>query len=93
VWWAGLRDDAGSLAALAADVDAVLAPAIPPETRPYAAHLTVARSNPPLAVPQGWEQTGIEPIGWRVHALTLFESHLRRPHPRYEPLSVHPFPD
>ncbi len=92
VLWAGLRDDAGGLAGLAAALDRALAPEFPPETRPFAAHLTVARSHPPLTVPAGWEATTVEPVGWRVETLTLFESHLERPHARYEPLAEHPFP-
>ena len=84
VLWAGLDDRAGGLAALAAAVNAALAPAFAPETRPFAAHLTVARSNPPLAVPDGWESTAVEPVTWRADHLVLFESHLERPHARYE---------
>jgi len=84
VLWVRVHDDGGALAGLAAALDAALAREFAPETRPFSAHLTVARSNPALAVPDTWTDTPVEAVGWRVEALTLFESHLQRPHARYE---------
>ena len=92
VLWAGLDDPAGGLASVAASLDAALAPDLPPETRPYHAHLTVARSNPPLTVPEAWGSTTIEPAAWSVDRLVLFESHLQRPHARYEAIATYPLP-
>ena len=80
----GLDDPAGGLARLAAALEEGSHPDFPPETRPYHPHLTLARSNPPLAVPPGWAETEVEPVAWSVDRLVLFESHLRRPHARYE---------
>jgi RNA 2',3'-cyclic 3'-phosphodiesterase len=90
VLWAGLEDPTNGLAGLASALDAALAPDVAPETRPYHPHLTVARSNPPVAVPEGWIETWVSPISWTVERLVLFESHLQRPHARYEPVAVHP---
>jgi 2'-5' RNA ligase len=92
VLWAGLDDPDGGLTALAAALDAALAPDVPAETRPYHPHLTVARSNPPVALPAAWVETAVEPVRWRVGRLVLFESHLRRPHARYEAIATHPLP-
>jgi hypothetical protein len=31
-------------------------------------------------------------VTWRVDRLVLFESHLQRPHARYEPIAIQAFP-
>ncbi|MGZ4150167.1 MAG: RNA 2',3'-cyclic phosphodiesterase [Actinomycetota bacterium] len=87
VLWAGLDDDAGRMAAIVTALDAALAREFAPETRAFAPHLTVARSDPPLALPEGVRGTPLEPVAFRVDRVTLFRSHLQRPAPRYEPLA------
>jgi 2'-5' RNA ligase len=87
VWWVGLEDPTGALPELAAAMQGHLPPGFEPDTRPYHAHLTLGRADPPLAVPPGWPATPVPPTGWRVERLVLFESHLRRPHAVYEPIA------
>jgi len=88
VLWVGLADPDGHMAALASALDAALAPELTPESRAFAPHLTVARSDPPLALPPDFVDTAVEPVAWRVERIVLFESHLRRPAPIYEPLAA-----
>jgi 2'-5' RNA ligase len=90
VLWVGLDDPAARMASLAAALDAELAEEFRPETRPFAAHLTVARSDPPVALPPGFADTAVAPVRFRVDRVVLFRSHLRRPAPRYEPLETFP---
>jgi 2'-5' RNA ligase len=90
VLWAGLEDPAGRLVGIAATLDAALAEEVRPEARPFSAHLTFARSDPPLALPTDFVETSLEAVPTRVEAITLFRSHLGRPAPRYEPLRVFP---
>jgi 2'-5' RNA ligase len=95
VLWAGVEGDREPLAALVAELGARLAPlGFPPETRPFAAHLTLGRTRDPrgardlegaiLAAAKG------EPCSFRVAELTLFRSHLSPRGARYEPLAVFP---
>jgi 2'-5' RNA ligase len=87
VLWVGLEDEPkGALTALADAVQDAVPREFPPEKRAFSAHLTVARSDPPLPLPDAFEGSLVEPVTWTVDALTLFESHLRRPAPVYEPL-------
>jgi RNA 2',3'-cyclic 3'-phosphodiesterase len=90
VFWAGLDDARGALARLAAALDDALAEEFAPEKRAYAPHLTVARSDPPVRLPEGFARTPVEPVRFRVRTVVLFRSHLQRPAPRYEPLAVVP---
>jgi 2'-5' RNA ligase len=83
VLWVGLDDPPGGLPALAADLGRRLPPAFEPEPRPFAAHVTVARCDPP-APAAGWEDGALAPTGWTVAELLLVQSHLGRPHARYE---------
>src|SRR4029077_10587614 len=59
VLWAGVDDPDGGLRAIAAALDASLAEEIRPETRPFAPHLTVARCDPALAVPEAFARTAL----------------------------------
>ena len=86
VVWAGLDDRSGRLAGLALAIDAVLAAEFRPETRPFRAHLTVARSDPPLELPDTFGAAPLESEPFRVGRIVLFRSHLGRPAPRYEAL-------
>jgi RNA 2',3'-cyclic 3'-phosphodiesterase len=90
VVWAGLDDADGRMAALAGGVDDSLARRFEAERRPFTAHLTVARSDPPLRLPEGFVETPLETPSFEVDRLVLFRSHLRRPAPRYEPLATFP---
>ncbi len=82
VVWLGLAGDLGPLAALAAALDARLAPlGFAPETRPFTPHLTVARARarggaPGLAMALATASAALAPVPWHADALTLFESHL-----------------
>jgi len=86
VLWIGLDDPAGALAVTAGRLQTRMADALPPEARAFTPHLTVARARPPIRVPDGWAAADVEPSRWTVEHLVLFESHLGRPHARYEPL-------
>jgi RNA 2',3'-cyclic 3'-phosphodiesterase len=84
VLWVGLEDAGGGLAALAGGVRDALAREFPPERRAFSAHLTVARSDPPLRLPEGFGETPLESDRFTIGELLLMESHLRRPAPVYE---------
>ena len=84
VLWAGLDDADGRMAALAGAVDDALAKEFQPEKRAFTAHLTVARSDPPLHLPEEFAATPLTSEGFAVDHLVLFRSHLQRPAPRYE---------
>jgi RNA 2',3'-cyclic 3'-phosphodiesterase len=90
VVWAGIDDADGALARLAEAVQAELAREFPPESRPFSAHVTVARSDPPLSLPTTFAATELESPPFVVDALVLMRSHLRRPAPRYEPVATFP---
>jgi len=90
VVWAGLDDGSGRIAVLSLALDAALASEFQPETRAFHAHLTVARSDPPLALPEAFEQTTLETAPFAIERIVLFRSHLRRPAPRYEALREFP---
>ncbi len=90
VFWVGLEDE-GGLAALASALDRELERDFPPEKRPFTAHLTVARLNPPGPVdPDELERSEVEPAIFRVGELVLFRSHLSPKGARYEPLARFP---
>lgn len=91
VLWVGLSDEpGGALAETAAAIEEALAAEFPPERRPFAAHLTLARSDPPLALDPTDVEVPVTSVAWRVDRLTLFRSHLGRPAPRYEVLATFP---
>jgi 2'-5' RNA ligase len=90
VLWVGLEDPARRFGSIAAALDEALAADFTPEKRPFAAHLTVARFDPPVALEEELEQMTIESRPFVVEWLTLYRSHLRRPAPVYEPLVTFP---
>jgi 2'-5' RNA ligase len=93
VLWVGLDDPDRSLHALAGAVEDRLAGEFPTEKRPFSAHLTVARFQPPVVVgPQvgELESTRVEADAFRVARLTLYRSHLSPRGARYEPLERFP---
>jgi 2'-5' RNA ligase len=87
--WAGF-DETDPLTALATELEGALAEGFPSEKRPFHPHLTVARSDPPLKLPAAYGDTELESGEWEVDHVTLFQSHLGRPAPRYEPLARFP---
>jgi 2'-5' RNA ligase len=90
VLWTGLDDRGGRIAELAQALDGALAHEFKPENRAFRAHLTVARSDPAIALPDAFGETALESEPFEVDHLVLFRSHLQRPAPRYEPLSRFP---
>ena len=88
VLWVGIEDPEGAFASLAGAWDVALEEAFTPESRAFSPHLTVARSDPPLKLDEGFARTRIEPAGFRVDRIVLFRSHLRRPTPHYEPIAT-----
>jgi RNA 2',3'-cyclic 3'-phosphodiesterase len=88
VLWVGLDDRAGRMAELARALDVALAREFPVEQRAFTPHLTVARSDPPLAVPATFGTTPVDPARFRVDQVVLLRSHLRRPAPVYEPIQT-----
>lgn len=91
VVWVGLRDHpGGALADLASRLDGSLAAEFAPERRPFSAHLTLARSDPPLGLEVPDLDRPVRPVAWRVDRVVLFRSHLQRPAPRYEALQTFP---
>ncbi len=88
VLWAGIADPEGAFGRLAEALDVALVEAFAPDARAFAPHLTVARSDPPLKLDEGFSRTPVAPVGFRVDEIVLFRSHLRRPAPRYEPIGT-----
>ncbi len=84
VVWAGLDDGRGRMAELALALDHALSSEFKPESRAFRPHLTVGRSEPPLAVRLREEPLDAAPF--EVREIVLFRSHLQRPAPRYEPM-------
>ena len=90
VLWAGLEDPAGRLTDIARDLDRVLARDFRTEARPFAPHLTIARFEPPVRLPEAVLRAAIQGGPFLVDRLVLYRSHLRRPAPRYEALEEFP---
>jgi 2'-5' RNA ligase len=88
VLWAGMSDDSGAFARIAGRLDEGLRREFRPESRGFAPHVTVARSEPPLRLPPSFAETPLEPVAFTVERIVLFRSHLRRPAPRYEQLET-----
>ena len=87
VLWAGLRDDTGELGRLAEDTADALEPlGFTPESRPWTAHLTLARFRTPEDA-RHLTGAAVEPVAFTVDAITLYRSRLARPAPRYEPVA------
>lgn len=96
--WLGVGGDTEALHALAARVEqAVRLAGLPPEERPLAAHLTLARvgrqapAEPRRAIAAAVRALAPPPPSpYVVSALALVQSHLDGPAPRYDVLSRHP---
>jgi 2'-5' RNA ligase len=90
VLWAGIDDPASGIAGLAGSVcDAVTAIGFPQEERPFHAHVTLARMRAQAPI----ELTGVDldPLPIPVERVTLFQSNLGKPSPRYDALATFPF--
>jgi RNA 2',3'-cyclic 3'-phosphodiesterase len=89
VLWTGLDDLDGGLRALAAATEAELSKEFPTEKRPFSAHLTVARFNPPVPMRDHAEElaaASVDTEPFRIGELVLYRSHLSPRGARYEPL-------
>jgi len=87
VLWAGIDDPARGLADLVDDLGIALAERYPAEARPFHAHLTVARSDPPIRLPASYVETPLASEPFVVDRVVLFRSHPGRV-TRYEPLRM-----
>jgi 2'-5' RNA ligase len=91
--WLGIRDGADDLAALAAAVDRALADrGWPAETRPFRAHLTLARADGVAAGGRIGERLAVAAadmaVPCRIETIGLFESLTGGGPARYEPLEI-----
>jgi 2'-5' RNA ligase len=91
VLWAGLEDPNDSFVKLAGTLDRLLAPAFPPEKRPFTPHLTLARFKEQATLPEDALAVPVDSDAFAVDRLVLYRSHLQRPHAVYEPLRTFPF--
>lgn len=91
VLWVGFSHGEGQLQTLAQSVESAVETAgMPPEDRPFRAHLTVSRIRPPKdvgALVDGVDSLG---VGWTVDRIVLYRSHLGRRGVRYEEVAVFP---
>jgi RNA 2',3'-cyclic 3'-phosphodiesterase len=91
VLWAGLEAAEDRLTPVANACIRALEPlGFPSESRPWTAHVTVARLREPGDVSRVLPLT-LEPVAFPIEAVTLFRSRLGRPAPRYEAIAVIPF--
>jgi RNA 2',3'-cyclic 3'-phosphodiesterase len=86
VLWAGISHGHEALASLAARVEAAVRDAgLPPETRPFRPHLTLARLREPADV-RRWTEGDLSPVRFRVDELVLYRSRLGPGGARHEAL-------
>jgi 2'-5' RNA ligase len=91
VIWLGMQGDVAALAAMVGDLGRRLTPlGFPPESRPYAAHLTLGRARDQRGAPGLGGALAARALAdgfaWRATEVVLVESHLSPKGPRYEPL-------
>ena len=88
VVWAGLAGDTARVAELAAAADAALEPlGVAAERRPFRAHVTLARLDPPRRLPEPWpELPSAAGLPFSADRVVLYRSHLGPGGPRYEEL-------
>jgi 2'-5' RNA ligase len=88
VVWAGLDDRPGQMAGLALAVEHALAPNFAAESRAFTPHITLARADPPLRLP---DPVGtLPPLRFPVEEVVVFRSSIRRPDPRYDTVGTYP---
>ncbi|HWS45816.1 MAG TPA: RNA 2',3'-cyclic phosphodiesterase [Acidimicrobiia bacterium] len=95
VVWVGVVEGADGFGALAREVGARLVPlGHEPEDRPFHAHLTLARCKVPGDVRESLAgaEAVVAVVGepWRVDAVTVYESALRRAGAQYTPRATVP---
>jgi RNA 2',3'-cyclic 3'-phosphodiesterase len=90
VVWAGLDDPGGQCASLASGLSEALSQEFDLDRRPLQPHVTVARSDPPLELPEGFVATPLRTDPFQVDRLIVFRSILARPAARYEPVGIYP---
>lgn len=86
VLWAGLDDPEDGLGALVADLETGLVEAFRAELRRFHPHLTVARSEPPLHLPEAYVEARLASASFVAEQVVLYRSHLEGRVTRYEPL-------
>lgn len=90
VLWAGIDDPANGFGALVADLEAGLAEGFRAELRRFHPHLTVARSEPPLRLPEAYADTPLASEPFVADRVVLFRSHLEGRVTTYESLRTFP---
>jgi 2'-5' RNA ligase len=91
VMWSGLDDPQNGCAELAQGLRRALSTEFEIDRRPFRPHLTVARADPPLKLPEDFAATPLLRDPFVVNSLILFQSIPATGAPRYEPVGVHPF--
>lgn len=85
VLWVGVKRGNGRLADLAATVEAAsVSASFSQEERPFHAHLTLSRMQPPHSVAGLLESRPELTVSWTVDEVAVYESHLGRGGARYE---------
>jgi len=93
VLWVGLEDRDEGLRALAGALEERLGEEFPTEKRPFSAHLTVARFQPPAPMRDAADDLAaarVDAPPFTVGELVLYRSHLSPRGARYEPLERFP---
>ena len=91
VLWAGLEAEGTRLESTAkVCIQALEQIGFPAETRPWTAHVTLARLRVPADV-SGALPLPLSPVVFPIGEVTVFRSRLARPAPRYEPVARVPF--
>lgn len=88
--WAGITARE-PVAALASRIDrAMISVGVPPETRAFVPHVTLARWSGPAPDLQPWltRHGTLSSAPWAVRGFTLFESHLGRHGAHHEPVAT-----
>lgn len=89
VLWVGLDDAEGRLADLAGAVQEAIVAEYPPDRRSFGPHVTVARCDPPAALPMREVAANLDIGSLGVGEVSLVRSHLGA-RPRYETLARFP---
>jgi 2'-5' RNA ligase len=90
VCWAGVDEPTGALARLSSVLDVALAKEFRADARGFRPHLTVARSEPPIALPEAYAATPLVTEMFAVERVVLYRSRLLRPAATYEALRTFP---
>ena len=89
VLWVGVEDVDRSLSGLADAVQRAIAAEYPPDRRPFRPHVTIARCDPPIALPMADAAAMLAIGSLAVGEVSLVRSHLGEA-PRYETLARFP---